>query len=391
MNDVSNWVMGEDFSMGVFSEIDIIQKDKQGIRTDRFNKSVLGSSAYEEAWRILRNRGFGRGESKQTAARLVAKYGSEAPDYACELSKEGNKMNATIDVKELLAQTITGLSITLQQELEAEDPGYEALVMYKSLLDNIVSYTALCGHAPAEINDWTNRTCVIDVEFFRKVLNDYEVDAGLRELGVDPQFLIQMLPEPETSSVQKLLATATGDIMNTPGGNISNNWEIPKVTIASILPCTTQDNTAGLDHCSAILSKVFVRLQYKFTGKTYEEANRIAEELIRSKSSEVLECMNVDGGIPYGIEDTITLRESIYWTAAYMSTGVAANLVLAYVGYEPTDKFLIDRPVIWNCLMTASNQGNTYPNYGLVNVGNGEPIPILATSLDILKVTMREG
>ena len=305
-------------------------------------------------------------------------------------------MEAKINVKELLAQTITGTCIALQQELENDDPGYEALVMYKSLLDNIVSYTALCGYTPDGITNWSDVTCGMNVDIMRKLLNDFEVINGLAEISVDAGFLAGMLPETEHKSVSDLLATATGDKvgnnLNPPDSLGNEGWEVPKSFIQSVLPMTTQDSSGGLDHCVAILTKVYTKMWYKFAGKTYEQGQSIAAELLRTKSSELMECMLVEDNYTPTFADTVTLAECVYWTAGYITTGIAASFVLAYADFDDDDKFLLHRPAIWNCMRTTSAQGlRTYPNYGFVEGQRGKDIPILATSLDTLKVHMMEG
>lgn len=74
--------------MGVHSEIDIVQNDKMSKWADSEPKSPRGTVWYEEAWRILCNNGYKRGEAKLLAVELVKKHGANAPHYAAYSRKE---------------------------------------------------------------------------------------------------------------------------------------------------------------------------------------------------------------------------------------------------------------------------------------------------------------
>lgn len=306
-------------------------------------------------------------------------------------------MNAKImgiDSKEVLRNTVLGLYVALQNSTqnEEEQGTEEQLIMYAALMNSIVSYTALCGVTPHECVNWINDSRSVDVDLMHKVLNDYDVVLGLTDIGIDVKFLVDILPEPQVNKVSNLLAQAAGDKVegNLNPPNTNTGWEVPKVYIQSVLPLTNQDGTAGLEHCVAILAKVYTRLQYKFLGKSYEDGQRIAQQLLNSMSSEVYDCMKVDNTEPT-IADTVTLAESIFWTAGYVTTGASGNFVLGYAGFEPEDKFAMKRPSVWNCMRTTSScTSDEYANYGYVQEGHGKNIPILATSVDTLKVTMQE-
>lgn len=85
------------FSMGVFSEIDLVQKEKLMNQGDHPSSSPKSTVFYEESWRILCNNGFGRGEAKRIAVNLVKKHGSNAADFAASMYKMEDKKDECED------------------------------------------------------------------------------------------------------------------------------------------------------------------------------------------------------------------------------------------------------------------------------------------------------